>query len=130
MPGAIIDSVPDLKGFLPIRATSFVFALAAVTGCHSMPPGKPLSELTPRELAGRQVFLLNCARCHYADSEEGLHGPGLEGLFRQPYLPSGGAATDERVTDVILHGRAMMKPFGDRLTEQQLSALLAYLHTL
>ncbi len=55
----------------------------------TMTPSKPLSELTPQEAAGHQVFVSQCSSCHYADTEKGLHGPGLEGLFRKPYLPSG-----------------------------------------
>jgi mono/diheme cytochrome c family protein len=81
-------------------------------------------------LAGHQVFVSHCSSCHYANSEDGLNGPGLEGLLRKPYLPSGGAATDARVTAVILHGRGMMPPLGNTLTDQELAELLAYLHTL
>jgi mono/diheme cytochrome c family protein len=59
-----------------------------------------------------------------------LHGPGLFAVLRNPYLPSGAPANDDRVTEVILQGRNMMPRFGSVLTEQQLSDLLAYLHTL
>ena len=90
-------------------------------------PSKPL---TPQEAYGRQVFTNLCSNCHYSDSEDGLAGPGLKGLFRKPYLPSGGAANDARVTSVIVRGRGMMPPMGNTLTDQQLSDLLAYLHTL
>ena len=75
-------------------------------------------------------LLSHCATCHYSDSEEGLNGPGLLGLFRKPYLPSGGAASDTRVTAVILRGRGMMPPLGNTLSDQELADLLAYLHTL
>jgi mono/diheme cytochrome c family protein len=101
--------------------------LLAALGCHPPAPSKPL---TPQEAYGRQVFGALCSSCHYADSEEGLTGPGLKGLFRKPYLPSGGAANDARVTSVIVRGRAMMPPMGNTLTEEQLNDLLAYLHTL
>jgi len=96
-------------------------------GCHPPAPSRPL---TPQEAYGRQVFTALCSSCHYADSEEGLTGPGLQGLFRKPYLPSGGAANDTRVTSVIVRGRGMMPPMGNTLTDQQLNDLLAYLHTL
>ena len=43
-------------------------------------------------------------------------------------MPSGAPPTDERLTDVILHGRGMMP--GTQLTDEQLRVLLAYLHTL
>jgi mono/diheme cytochrome c family protein len=104
-----------------------LLALLPALGCHPAAPSKPL---TPQETYGRQVFGALCSSCHYADSEEGLTGPGLQGLFRKKYLPSGGAANDARVTSVIVRGRGMMPPMGNTLTDQQLSDLLAYLHTL
>jgi mono/diheme cytochrome c family protein len=105
-------------------------SLFLLMGCRHLAPSKPLNELTPKEQAGQQVFVSRCSSCHYADSEKGLNGPGLEGLFRKPYLPSGLVANDTRVTAVILRGRNMMPAQGDTLTDQQLSDLLAYLHTL
>jgi mono/diheme cytochrome c family protein len=99
-------------------------------GCKSLPPGKPVSELTPEESRGRTVFVSECARCHNAYSTEALHGPSLYGVFRKPYLPSGAPARDDRVVEVILHGRNLMPPMGGNLTEQQLQDLLRYLHTL
>ena len=33
-----------------------------------LPPSKPLSELTPQEAAGRQVFVSRCSSCHYAEA--------------------------------------------------------------
>jgi len=72
----------------------------------------------------------HCSTCHYADTEKGLNGPGLEGLFRKRYLPSGMVANDARVSAVILRGRNMMPAMGNTLSDQQLADLLAYLHTL
>jgi hypothetical protein len=43
-------------------------------------------------------------------------------------MPSGAPPTDERITQVILHGRNNMP--AQRLTDGQLVDLLAYLHTL
>ena len=91
---------------------------------------KPLNELTPEEARGQQVFVSHCARCHYANSDSALHGPGLFGLFRRKYLRSGAPANDERVTNVILRGRGMMPAMGNSMDDGQLQALLAYLHTL
>ena len=100
-------------------------------GCRPpLPPSKPLSELTPQEAAGHQVYASHCARCHYANNQRSLHGPGLQGLYKQKYLPSGATANDDRVTAVILRGRNMMPAFGNTMDQQQLDDLLAYLHTL
>ncbi len=106
-------------------------ATLALAGCHSsMAPPTPLSQLNPQQLQGRQVFVQYCAGCHHADTTKDLHGPGLEGLFRRKYLPSGLPATDERVISTIQYGRNMMPPFGNTLSNRQIKDLLAYLHTL
>jgi mono/diheme cytochrome c family protein len=107
-----------------------LLGLLVTCGCHRLPSSKPLSDLTPQEAAGRQVFVSRCSSCHYADTEKGMNGPGLEGLFRKPYLHSGMAANDARVTEVIVHGKNMMPGQGNTLTDQQLADLMAYLHTL
>ena len=110
---------------------SFAAATLVLAGCRSsMPPPTPLSQLTPRQMQGRQIFVQYCAACHHADTTNNLHGPGLEGLFRRKYLPSGLPATDQHVISTIQYGRNMMPPFGNTLNNQQLRQLLAYLHTL
>lgn len=116
-----------LLGIVMLIAAAGVMAI----GCGpSLLPSKPLNELTPEEASGQQVFAGHCARCHYADSDSALHGPGLFGLFRRKYLRSGAPANDERVTDVIVHGRGMMPAMGKSINDEQMQALLAYLHTL
>jgi mono/diheme cytochrome c family protein len=112
-----------LKKLLPL-------GLVVVLGCNHLAPSKPLNELTPQEAAGQQIFVTQCSSCHYANTEKGLNGPGLEGLFRKPYLHSGMVANDARVTAVIVHGRNMMPALGNTLSDQQLRELMAYLHTL
>jgi mono/diheme cytochrome c family protein len=101
-----------------------------LAGCNTLPPGKPLSSLTPEEARGRAVFVAACARCHNAYDTQALHGPSLYGVFRKPYLTSGAPARDDRVMEVILRGRNLMPAVGRDLTEQQLEDLLRYLHTL
>jgi mono/diheme cytochrome c family protein len=104
--------------------------LFAAAGCKSLPPGKPLASLTPEEARGRAVFVSTCARCHNAYDMQALHGPSLFGVFRKPYLQSGAPARDDRVMEVVLHGRNLMPPSGGNLADQQLQDLLRYLHTL
>ena len=45
-------------------------------------------------------------------------------------MKNGMPANDDRVTDIILLGRAKMPAFQQKLTQQQLDELMAYLHTL
>ena len=108
-----------------------LLASLCATGCQpDLPPGKPVSALTPEEVAGRQVFQNECARCHAAYSTQATHGPSLYGVFRRPDLPSGMKATDERASSVILHGHGMMPAFGNKINDEDLQLLLKYLHTL
>src|SRR5665811_506546 len=86
--------------------------------------------LNPQQAQGRRVYDARCAECHYAYSKRDLRGPSLHGLFQKPFMSSGIPANDDRVTDIILLGRAKMPGFQQKLTQQQLTDLLAYLHTL
>jgi mono/diheme cytochrome c family protein len=108
---------------------SFAISLtSALTGCRSLPPSKPESQFTVEEARGARVYQLKCARCHYPTTTHPLNGPGLQALTKIKAMPSGAPPTDERMTYVILHGRNMMP--ATQLTGDQLSDLLAYLHTL
>ena len=97
-------------------------------GCKSLPPSKPESQWTAQEAHGAAVYRAKCARCHYPTTTQPLHGPGLQALTKLKAMPSGAPPTDERLSAVILHGRQMMP--GTQLTDEQLSDLIAYLHTL
>lgn len=102
----------------------------AVGGCHSVPPPKPLEQLTATEQAGHAVYRQHCSLCHYDREDKALNGPALLGLYKKPYLPSGAPANDDRVRNTIAHGRNNMPAQGAQLTEDDMSDLLAYLHTL
>lgn len=112
---------------LPIAIIASAAALA-LAGCRSLPPSKPASEWTEEEARGARVYRRDCARCHYANTTQGMHGPGLQALTKLKAMPSGAPPTDERLTEVILHGRTMMP--ATRLEDEELHDLLAYLHTL
>jgi mono/diheme cytochrome c family protein len=106
-----------------------VVAMAAV-GCRKVPEATPLSELNLQQGRGHEVFQARCAACH-RDRDSGLlAGPSLLGLFKRQDMPSGAAATDERVLATINHGRAMMPAMGATMDQQQIEDLMAYLHTL
>lgn len=55
--------------------------------------------------------------------------PDLHGVFAGKTLPSGAPATDVEVRGVVLAGKGMMPAFTGRFTDEQMAALLAYLHT-
>jgi mono/diheme cytochrome c family protein len=93
-------------------------------GCRAVP------ELTPQEEAGKHLYQGRCAHCH-EDNDLALKKvpPDLHGIFDKKTLPSGAPATDETVKQNVLKGRGMMPGFAGRFDQDQMAALIAYLHT-
>ena len=102
--------------------------VGVLSGCRSLPASKPEAMWTTEEARGAQVFHQKCAKCHYPTTTHPLNGPGLQALTKIKAMPSGAPPTDERIIYTIQHGRLMMPAI--QLTDDQLSDLLAYLHTL
>jgi mono/diheme cytochrome c family protein len=87
--------------------------------------------LNPQQAAGRKIFDDECARCHEPYSTHPKKGPGLKGVFHNQYLAQSGLpANDERVSDIIRLGRKDMPAYSQKLNDQEIQDLLAYLHTL
>ena len=114
------------------QAFTLVLSLAALAlaGCRSTPPAMPLEQLNAQQLRGHGAFQAHCAMCHYDRQTGVLHGPSLLGVYKKPALPSGAAATDERVTATMIHGRNTMPALGNQLDDGDVADILAYLHTL
>lgn len=112
-------------------ASATLIAITILAACDSE-PRKSDAELglNPQQAAGRLVYDARCAECHYAYSTHSLRGPSLHGLFKKQFMTSGIPANDERVLDIILLGRAKMPAFQNKLTQQRVDDLMAYLHTL
>jgi mono/diheme cytochrome c family protein len=98
--------------------------LAALSGCRRTPP------FTPQQAEGKRLYDSRCAHCH-KDNDLALKKvpPDLHGVFHSTTLPSGAPANDADVRRVVLAGKGMMPAFNGRFTDEQMAALLAYLHT-
>jgi mono/diheme cytochrome c family protein len=96
----------------------------ALAGCRSAP------ELTQQQAAGKHLYQVRCAHCH-EDNDLALKKvpPDLHGVFKHKTLPSGAPATDAAVRLNVLTGKGMMPSFEGRFDDEQMAALLAYLHT-
>lgn len=106
--------------------------LAMLSGCD-VERRKSDAELglNPQQAAGRKIYDAECDRCHEPYSTKGKKGPGLKGVFQHQYLSlSGLPANDDRVSDIIRTGRNEMPGYSQKLSQQELQDLLAYLHTL
>lgn len=109
----------------PFRLSLLLTCVAfAITACHNQSP------LTQQEIQGKNLYAGRCAHCH-EDNDLGLAKvpPNLHSVFRHPKLPSGMPATDEQVQTVVLNGKGMMPNFAGRFSDEEMAALLAYLHT-
>jgi mono/diheme cytochrome c family protein len=84
--------------------------------------------LTPQQAAGRRIYNTACLQCHEAYTSQKRTSVSLQGVLKKPELPSGIPANDARVSEVIVQGKRMMP--ATPLNDEQLQALLAYLHTL
>jgi mono/diheme cytochrome c family protein len=96
---------------------------AGLAGCHATPV------LTAQEAEGKHLYEIRCAHCH-EENDLALKKvpPDLHGIFERKTLPSGAPATDVAVRQNVLTGKGMMPSFSGRFTEEQMAALLAYLH--
>ena len=120
-----------LKLFAQCLCVSVV-SLLSLAGCD-VQRRKSDSELglNAQQVAGRRIYDNYCDRCHAPYSSRGRQGPGMKGVFQRQYLPmSGMPANDDRVSDIVRMGRNKMPGYAQVLSQQQISDLLAYLHTL
>jgi mono/diheme cytochrome c family protein len=119
--------VLQISAILVRRELPVCLALAAsliLAGCHAAP------SFSPQQAAGKRLYQLRCAHCH-EENDLALKKvpPDLHGVFDRKTLPSGAPATDWTVRQNILFGKGMMPSFNGRFSEEQMAALLAYLHT-
>ena len=116
---------------LVLFSVLILVALSFLSACDAEPRKTDAQlGLNSQQAAGRRVYDTRCAECHYAYSTRNLRGPSLNGLFKKQFMSSGIPANDERVLDIIVLGRAKMPAFQNKLTQQQVDELMAYLHTL
>lgn len=99
-------------------------AALALTACN------PQQQLTPQQAAGQQLYGARCAHCH-EENDLALKPPppSLRNLFRSGKLASGAPATDPQIIRTVIAGKGKMPSFAGRFTQDQMDALLSYLHT-
>ncbi len=76
------------------------------------------------------MYDVGCAHCH---EENDLHlkkaPPNLHGFVRPKHAARGAPATDAGVEHLIMTGKGTMPSFAYQMSREQMTALLAYLHT-
>lgn len=115
-----------------LTAVGILLSLGLTLGCD-VERRKSDAELglNAQQAAGRKIYDAECDRCHEPYSIRGKKGPSLKGVFQHKYLSlSGLPANDDRVTDIVRMGRNEMPAYSQKLSQQDIQDLLAYLHTL
>jgi uncharacterized membrane protein len=79
---------------------------------------------------GMKLFSANCSFCHYTDTTETKVGPGLKGLFQRDKMPV--SHKEVSVEAVVQQLKIPFKemPSFEKLTIEQVNALIEYLKTL
>ncbi len=110
-------------------ALSFVSLLvltSATTAAEKKPPPweKPLR-------VGRYLYLENCSVCHEINKPEtNKLGPSLFRLFQNEKLPfSGGKPSEPYVRIKIQFGGDVMPAFVNKLTDEQIDRLIAFIRS-
>lgn len=68
------------------------------------------------------------AKCQYGRVARD-EGQALHGVFARKTMPSGTPATDAAVRQNVLAKKGMMPGFAGRFSDEEMTALIAYLHT-
>ena len=74
---------------------------------------------------GGDVFQRQCVMCHSSEPDTKIVGPSLYHVMRGPH-----AMTTRAVQEITANGKGTMPSFRDKLTDQQVVDLIAYLRTL
>jgi mono/diheme cytochrome c family protein len=121
---------------LAVFVVAFVVAAVslgyfALTGAVGRGPQDGPTGATGDAEHGAAVFARNCEICHFGDTGESSMGPGLGGLFARRTLSSNGRpVTRENVRAQIVAPTGSMPAFENRLSQDELDNLIAYLETL
>ena len=88
----------------------------------------------PEGLARQGAILFNekgCNDCHFVDRTDTKVGPGLKGIFKRDRLPVSGRAVNEaNMRKQLISPFRAMPSYANRLSDQQIKALIAFLKTL
>jgi mono/diheme cytochrome c family protein len=82
----------------------------------------PASSRSATIHAGQDVFTAKCGQCHTTQAGEVRLGPSLYHEMKKK--------SDAQVREILKNGKGKMPSFEGKLTPQETTNLLAYLHSL
>lgn len=112
---------------LPLAAVAMAATLVVGTAGT---PARRAHASTPQEPAGKAAYLKNCKQCHGVLGE-----PTKTAKAKYAEIPNFQDPeffkkhTHEEMIEVITKGKGEMKGFADKLTKEEIQAVMEYLHT-
>jgi mono/diheme cytochrome c family protein len=113
------------KVFLAIVGAAF-FITGVVCLSQTSQALTGADKTTPAVHAGQQVYVHNCFQCHSINEGEVRLGPSLYGEMKKPQPKK--SATEIRT--ILKNGKGKMPSFQEKLTQEDVDNLLAYIRTL
>jgi len=108
---------------VPMKPRSRVSLMLLALACSG---GSALLAADPPKEDGKALYSKKCAMCHGA---EGVAKPTAKGSANLNDPEWQKKTADDVIADVIAHGKNKM-PKNDKLTPEQIAALVAYVRTL
>ena len=107
-----------------------VIAVGAVIMYHNVAPAR--GSLTQQEAEGKEVYLKTCKECHGvlgAPTKASLRKYDKSPNFTDPAFFK--TRTPAELTEAVEKGKGRdMKGFADKLSKEEIKAVMAYVHTL
>jgi mono/diheme cytochrome c family protein len=134
----MIDKLFDFSAVRRLLLAAF-FCSFLTAACGSVAEPLPPPTLTAVELQGKQVFSVECARCHSAADETVIVGPSLVGIAdRASERVQNLSAKDYLLKSILAPDSFMVEGYeslmpadlGKKLTGEEVDAVVAYLLTL
>ena len=127
-PGGVLNQIPSFAAIEMEKPPALI------------PPDDPRFPIEP-DPAGKAIYEANCAECHGINGEgqfpDDPYKPNEAGLIGAPPHNSDGHTwhhPDHQLFEVVHRGRSFegfqpMPAFGDKLTEEEIFVVLAYIKT-
>ena len=119
--------------FRRLGAAALLLLIGLLAACAQ--PGEEKYKMTDAQLGlnaqqahGRHIYATHCLNCHESYTDQKRQSFPLKGISQKQFLPSGVPNNDDRLREILTQGKRMMPPA--RLSDEDLSAVIAYLHTL
>jgi len=120
----IVELIVKSKSFLIV----FSCAVSLFLAVHGYVTPRAQTAVSPAAAVhdGQDIFNRTCMQCHSVVEGQYSFGPNLAGELKKPHPRK----TPVEVKGIVKNGKGKMPPLGDKLTDQEIDHVIAYLRTM